>query len=86
MAKKRRRTAVLFVHVQGEQSPMDDLLQLAYTIWETDPKAAPGGQLGNLISVPRETAEEGDAPRAFSGRRIRCSDANSNPPSRVTTA
>lgn len=63
MANGAKRTAVIFVHGQGDQSPMDDLLQLAYTIWETDPKAAGGAQLGNLISVPMEGAQDGDIRR-----------------------
>lgn len=59
----RKRTAIVFVHGQGDQSPMDDLLQLAYTVWETDPKAAAAGQLGNLLSVPMDTPEDGDIRR-----------------------
>lgn len=68
MGKQRRHTAVVFVHGQGDQSPMDDLLQLAYTVWETDPKAAAAGQLGNLISVPVETADDGDIRRLITDR------------------
>lgn len=60
MAKNAKRTAVIFVHGQGDQSPMDDLVQLAYTIWETDPKAAAAAQLGSLISVPMSSAYDGD--------------------------
>ena len=49
---ERNSTAVIFVHGQGEQSPMDDLLQLAFSIWETEPNAAQGYQLGAISSVP----------------------------------
>ena len=55
-----KATAVVFVHGQGEQTPMDDLLQLAFSVWETDPSAAQGAQLGNIASIPQDPDNIGD--------------------------
>ncbi len=51
---------MVFVHGQGEQAPMDDLLQLAFSAWETDPRASRGAQLGNIASVPLDQGGLGD--------------------------
>jgi pimeloyl-ACP methyl ester carboxylesterase len=52
------RVAVVFVHGQGDQRPMKDVLELAHTVWETDPRAAGGDQLAPIWSVPTDEAEE----------------------------
>ncbi|MEJ0059779.1 MAG: hypothetical protein WDM79_09485 [Terricaulis sp.] len=55
--------AVVFVHGQGDQQPMQDVLQLAFSTWETSPRAAGGGQLARVWSVPIADADgDGDIP------------------------
>jgi pimeloyl-ACP methyl ester carboxylesterase len=49
---RREKVAVLFVHGQGDQRPMDDLLELAFSTWETDEAASKGAQLATIWSRP----------------------------------
>jgi hypothetical protein len=37
-AKAEKRIAVVFIHGQGEQRPMEDVKEFARTVWEADPK------------------------------------------------
>ncbi|HVK81479.1 MAG TPA: hypothetical protein VM915_12795, partial [Verrucomicrobiae bacterium] len=56
-AQNPERIAVVFVHGQGDQRPMKDVLELANSCWETDPRAAGVQQLAPIWSVPTEEAE-----------------------------
>jgi hypothetical protein len=56
--KEPERVAVVFVHGQGDQRPMKDVLELAHSVWETEPRAARGDQLAPIWSVPTEEADE----------------------------
>lgn len=38
--KPTQRIAVVFVHGQGEQTPMTDVIELVESVWRTDPRAA----------------------------------------------
>lgn len=66
-----QRVAVVFVHGQGDQRPMKDVLELANAVWETDSRASLGDQLAPIWSVP--TVEADDLP----DQRRLVSDSNS---------
>lgn len=57
-AKRVERIAVVFVHGQGQQTPMTDVLDLAESVWRTDPRAKgvnptpDDGPLAPVYSVP----------------------------------
>ena len=55
---KPKRVAVVFVHGQGDQRPMKDVLELANSVWETDPRASGGDQLAPIWSVPTSEADD----------------------------
>lgn len=62
-APRLERIAVLFVHGQGEQTPMTDVVDLVESVWRTDPRAAEPAQPGRapVYSVPlydRETSAQ----------------------------
>ena len=46
------RIAVVFVHGQGQQTPMTDVLDLAESVWRTEPRAAGSEPLAPVYSVP----------------------------------
>lgn len=48
------RVAVIFTHGQGEQTPMRDVLELAQSVWTTDPRVQAGleGDQTEVWSVP----------------------------------
>ena len=66
------RIAVVFVHGQGQQTPMTDVLDLAESVWRTDPHTDGAGSLAPVYSVPiydgdeaeqrRGVTQEGDGP------------------------
>ena len=62
-----RRTAVVFVHGQGEQTPMTDVIELAESVWRTDPRAAPNAtsitELAEVYSTPVYDRDESDQRR-----------------------
>lgn len=50
---KGKRVAVVFIHGQGEQRPMEDVQELARTVWEGDPAfSGPGGGPRRTWTVP----------------------------------
>lgn len=74
--RPRRRIAVVFVHGQGEQTPMTDVVALAQSVWRTDPRAGGGVQesifkaaveaepeLASVYSVPIYDQENSDQRR-----------------------
>lgn len=61
-SRKPRRTAVVFVHGQGDQAPMDDLLKLAHSVWETEPRGATD-KPRKLVSTPPAAEENADLRR-----------------------
>lgn len=50
----KERIAVLFVHGQGEQAPLQDVMDLAFSTWETNQAASPGAQLATVWNIPVE--------------------------------
>jgi hypothetical protein len=67
------RIAVVFVHGQGEQTPMTDVVDLVDTVWRTDPRAQAAGAgpapgLAPVYSVPIFDAAA-DNQRRISTRR-----------------
>lgn len=54
---KTERIAVVFVHGQGEQSPMTDLQELARSVWTADPAAGQGAQLTSEPLVDKEGSD-----------------------------
>jgi hypothetical protein len=57
------RVAVVFVHGQGQQQPMADVLELARSVWRTDPAAAQGADLAPVYSVPVYDTDTSDQRR-----------------------
>lgn len=55
--RPRRRIAVVFVHGQGEQTPMTDVVQLVESVWRTDPRAQ-GGRPESLYKAAVERPPE----------------------------
>ena len=56
------RIAVVFVHGQGEQTPMTDVVELAKSVWRTDPRASPSG-VADVYSTPIYDDEQSDQRR-----------------------
>lgn len=73
---KDERIAVIFVHGQGEQTPMFDVMELAESVWRTDPRAQPDpdGGLAEIYSTPVASSEKTDQRRIATlkaaGRRV----------------
>ena len=59
---KDERIAVVFVHGQGEQTPMSDVMELAEAVWRTDPRAQPDPDRGlaEIYSTPVASSEKTD--------------------------
>jgi hypothetical protein len=57
------RIAVVFVHGQGQQTPMTDVIQLAESVWRTDPTAAKHDLLAPVYSVPVYDGDEAEQRR-----------------------
>ena len=57
------RIAVVFVHGQGQQTPMTDVLDLAESVWRTDPRAAGPEPLAPVYSVPIYDGDEAEQRR-----------------------
>jgi hypothetical protein len=49
---RRNKTAVIFIHGQGEQRPMEDLRQLVDSIWSCDPKLDEIAESRQIWSTP----------------------------------
>lgn len=47
-----KRTAVVFIHGQGQQRPMEDVREFARTVWESDPKRKVGDAHAKSWTVP----------------------------------
>lgn len=47
-----KRTAVVFIHGQGQQRPMEDVRELARTVWESDPRRKVGDAHAKSWTVP----------------------------------
>ncbi len=62
MPNPTHRIAVVFVHGQGEQTPMTDVVELAKSVWRTDPRASPSG-VADVYSTPIYDDEESDQRR-----------------------
>ena len=73
---KDERIAVVFVHGQGEQTPMFDVMELAESVWRTDPRAQPEPDRGlaEIYSTPVASSEKTDQRRIATlkaaGRRV----------------
>ena len=73
---KDERIAVVFVHGQGEQTPMSDVMELAESVWRTDPRAQPEPDhgLAEIYSTPVASSEKTDQRRITTlkaaGRRV----------------
>ncbi len=71
------RIAVVFVHGQGQQTPMTDVIELAHSIWRSDSNAAGGADLAPVYSVPVYDGAASDQRRiitqevSFAGRRLK---------------
>lgn len=55
-----KRTAIVFVHGQGEQRPMDSVRELVRTAWATDPKFGGSGDAEDWLrywSIPDERSD-----------------------------
>jgi MFS family permease len=53
--RRIERIAVVFVHGQGEQTPMTDVVELVESVWRTEPRATPQPRPGEAPVQPDET-------------------------------
>ncbi len=62
-ARRVERIAVVFVHGQGQQTPMTDVLDLAQSVWRIDPNVSGGGAPAPVYSVPVYDGNDSDQRR-----------------------
>ena len=62
MPEPKQRIAVVFVHGQGEQTPMTDVVELVKSVWRTDPRACPSG-VADVYSTPVYDDDQSDQRR-----------------------